>query len=132
MPKSASIYALRVGDFIQQTLTGLIQKTLRDPRLTDQVKLGLAITQVHVSGDLAVAQVYCRYSPLVSQANQPELDTDELMEILSGASGFLRSKLAKMLTIKITPELRFRYDNEPEKAERIITLLAAERAKQGG
>ncbi len=126
MPRPRDLHTLRIGDFIQKALTRLIMEELRDPRLSNRIKLGLVITEVKVSPDLASANVYFCCAPLSSSTDEQALRADDLTEILSRASGFLRSRLARILTIRTTPALRFVYDDTSERADRIASLLAAE------
>ena len=88
----------RIEDQIQRILSDVIRTDVRDPRLR-----GAIITSVDVSSDLSVAWVY--FTSLESEQN-PE----ELGEAFDSAMGFLRGQVAKELTVRQVPELRFRYD----------------------
>ena len=88
----------RVGDLIQKELALLIQQEIKDPRLGM-----VTITEAKVSRDLAFADVY--FTML------PEENSELGVEVLTQASGFLRSQLAKILSTRTTPKLRFHYDN---------------------
>lgn len=78
----------RIEDQIQRVLSDVIRSDLRDPRFD-----GVFITAVRVSRDLSVAWVY--YSVLTAG------DTDDagLQEAFAKALGFLRSRLARELTV---------------------------------
>jgi ribosome-binding factor A len=88
----------RVGDLIQKELALLIQQEIKDPRLGM-----VTITEAKVSRDLAFSDVY--FTML------PEENSELGVEVLTQASGFLRSQLAKILSTRTTPKLRFHYDN---------------------
>jgi ribosome-binding factor A len=88
----------RFGDLIQKELALLIQQEIKDPRLGM-----VTITEAKVSRDLAFADVY--FTML------PEENSELGVEVLTQASGFLRSQLAKILSTRTTPKLRFHYDN---------------------
>ncbi len=88
----------RVGDLIQKELALLIQQEIKDPRLGM-----VTITEAKVSRDLSFSDVY--FTVL------PEANAEQGVEILNQASGFLSSQLAKTLTTRTTPKLRFHYDD---------------------
>ena len=79
----------RVGDLIQKELALLIQQEIKDPRLGM-----VTITEAKVSRDLAFADVY--FTML------PEENSELGVEVLTQASGFLRSQLAKILSTRDT------------------------------
>lgn len=120
---SPSKRTLQAGDAIQKELTHLIRRELRDPRLSEQHKLLSVITQVKVSRDLSVADVYISWTN-INQSDDSTHSFDTLIDILTGAAGFLRSRLARTLTMRTTPELRFYHDETSEKGNRIAALLA--------
>lgn len=97
MPKEFS-RGQRVGDLIQKELALLIQQEIKDPRLGM-----VTITEAKVSRDLAFSDVY--FTML------PEANAEQAADILNQASGFLRSGLAKILSTRTTPKLRFHYDD---------------------
>lgn len=105
----------------------MIQRELRDPRLSEQDKLSLTITGIKVSPDLALADVYLYWSKIQEKKTTPDdLAKKELMAVLQGSAGFLRSRLAALSGARTTPALRFHYDDTLEQAARIAELLAAE------
>ena len=59
-------------------------------------------------------------------------DTDErkqTLEILTRGGGFLRSKLARAMKLRIVPALRFRYDESIERGVRLSNLIEDARKK---
>lgn len=102
----------RVGDLIQQQLARLIQMEVKDPRV------GLVtINDVKVSRDLAFADVY------FTVMGVGDAEPAGAEEALQNASGFLRSQLAKTLTTRSTPRLRFHYDSTIEDGARISRAI---------
>ena len=100
----------RLGDLIQRELAGLIRLELRDPRVGM-----LTITSVDVSPDMSHAKVFFTL-----------LEKDKLEDTLHGlkrSAGFLRSQLARRITMYTTPELRFEYDESVERGDRISRLI---------
>ena len=102
----------RIEDQIQRLLSDVIRNDVRDPRLSQAI-----ITAVRVSRDLSVAWVY--YSVL-----QVDGETESLDEAFSSASGFMRSRLAKDLTVRRVPELRFELDETGANARAMDELIA--------
>jgi ribosome-binding factor A len=99
----------RVAQQIQQALSELIRRELRDPRL------GLVtLTEVRMSSDLSYATVY--YSVLGSDPNQAQ-------EILDATAGLLRGPLGRSLGIRHSPELRFVRDELIESGARLSALI---------
>ncbi len=108
----------RVGDLIQRELATLIQREVKDPRLGM-----VTINDARVSRDLAFADVYFTMLP----ADNAEVAE----EVLNNAGGFLRSHLARVLSTRTTPKLRFHYDDTLEKAARITSAIDAAIAGDG-
>lgn len=121
----------RVADHIQKELAVLIQQEVKDPRL------GLVtINEVKVSRDLGFADVYfTSFSSDTFRAND-SLDEDEdedaereernslsPAEVLENAAGFLRSRLAKSLSTRTTPKLRFHYDHTIEQGAKMTQAI---------
>ena len=105
MPKESS-RGRKIGDLIQRELAVLVQREIKDPRIGM-----VTINEAKVSRDLAFSDVY--FTVLPSE------NTDIVEEVLNDASGFLRSQLAKVLSTRTTPKLRFHYDNTIESGARM-------------
>ena len=113
----------------------LIQQEVKDPRL------GLVtINEVKVSRDLGFADVYfTSFSSDTFRANDSlDEDEDEVevedaereernslspAEVLENAAGFLRSRLAKSLSTRTTPKLRFHYDHTIEQGAKMTQAI---------
>ena len=108
----------KVAELIQKEVAKLVQRELRDPRLGM-----VTINEVRVSRDYAFSDIYFTVLPEDSSKNA------ELL--LNEASGFFRSKLAKKLSMRTTPKLRFRYDSSLEEGARISSLIAKEKKQVG-
>ncbi len=101
----------RIADLIQRELAILIQREVKDPRIGM-----VTINEARVSRDLAFADVY--FTVL------PEIEASTAEELLNSAGGFLRSQLAKMMTTRTTPKLRFHYDHTTENGARMSRAIA--------
>ena len=85
----------RVGEQIQRTLSEIIRRELKDPRVGTA-----SVTAVEVSGDLSHARVY--FSLL-----EPDADPSAALAGLQSASGFLRRQLGRSLKLRHVPTLHF-------------------------
>ena len=100
------------GDVWSQEISELLRRQVKDPRLGNFV----TITEVTTSADLRYAKVF------VSRIGD-EAEKRETLNILTGASGFLRKELAKRLKLRYIPELSFRWDDSIERSARLQKLL---------
>src|SRR3954451_5139828 len=109
MSNKAFPRAKRIAQQIQQTLSELIRRELRDPRLGM-----VTLTEVRVSSDLSYATIY--FSVLGAQPQQAQ-------EILEAAAPLLRGPLGRALGIRHSPELRFVQDELIESGARLSALI---------
>lgn len=102
---------LRIAEQIRRELAELIRK-VKDPRV-GMVTFG----EVEVSRDLAHAKVYFT---VLGATREKSRDCEKG---LNHAAGFLRRELGKTMHVRIIPELRFVYDETPEKGSRLSALI---------
>ena len=101
----------RIADQIQRELAQVIRLELRDPRV------GLVtMTGVELSRDQSHAKVFFTILG-------PEGASDEALQGLQRAAGFLRSELAHRLTTRKVPELHFNFDESVERGMRLSQLI---------
>ena len=101
----------RIADQIQRDLADLIRSELKDPRVGM-----ITLTGVEVSNDYRHAKVF------FTTLDGPEIALQTLHG-LQRASGFLRSRLAGSLTLRIVPELHFVHDESVERGVRLSKLI---------
>lgn len=102
----------RLAALLQQTLAEALANRVKDPRVGF-----VTVTGVEVSPDGGHATV--RVSVMGT-----EEEKTSAMEGLTSARGFLRTHLARELSLRTTPELHFQLDRGLEHAQRIEQLLA--------
>jgi ribosome-binding factor A len=108
----------RVEEQIQRLLSDVMRSQLRDPRVA-----GVVLTEVRASRDLGVAWIH--YS-LVGAGMRPSPETlADVQAGLESAAGFLRSQLARELSTRTVPELRFRYDEAAQRGRDLEALIDA-------
>lgn len=109
----------RVGGLIQQVLSSILKKNIRDPRL----KMA-TITGVKVSRDLKQARIYFTTSGGI----QKKGDT---LKGFSSAHGFIKRTLAHELGLKYMPDIKFFYDESLEYGAHIDELIEAIKSENG-
>ena len=102
----------RVNTLLRREISDLIQRELRDPRLTEFI----AVTEVDTTFDLKHAKVFI--SCISGQQEE-----QKILGVLNSASGFLRTALANKVRLRYTPELHFIWDNSIEHGEKILRLI---------
>lgn len=105
--------ANRIADHIRAELASVVQRDMRDPRVSM-----LSVTDAQVRRDFSVADVYVSSVTAADKAAQ-----QELVAVLNQAAGFLRTAMAKRQGWRKTPRLRFHYDELPERGARIVALI---------
>ena len=101
----------RVAEQIRRELAELIRTELKDPRVGM-----ISITDVEVTADYAHAKVF--FSTLAG--------SEHVAEVLIGlqkASGFLRRELGKRISIHMTPQLHFVFDQSLERGADLSLLI---------
>ncbi len=105
----------KVNEQARKVIAETLMFEFSDPRL-----ISVTITGCEVSFDRSICNVYFTSSPEVY---------DEVMGALIGCAGRLRTLLAKQLSWRISPEIRFFRDASVDEAERINRALEEERKR---
>jgi len=106
----------RVADQIRGCLANSVLQELRDPRLGF-----VTITQVKLSRDLRHAMIFVTV--------MPEEQREGSLDALNRARPFLRHALARELTLRYVPELKFLYDDVFEGGQRLEQILRDDPAR---
>lgn len=94
----------RVENLVREQVSGMIMKgVIKDPRINSL----LSITEVHVSKDLAYADLYI-------SGFEGEKKVQQAVDALNHAAGFVQYKLRGKIRLRTTPKLRFKKDNAIE------------------
>ena len=101
----------RVGVLIQRELSEIIQRGLKDPRVSF-----CTISQVQVSTDLKYADIK------VSVVGDKKQKRNSITGLKS-AAGFLRREVGQRIGLRHAPELRFELDDSVDQLMRIDHLL---------
>ncbi len=91
---------LRVGELIRRALSEiLLQGIIHDPDLN---RISVTVSEVTASPDLKIATAYV--CPLGGEGGE------DLISLLAKNKSEIRRSISKKLTLKYTPDLRFRID----------------------
>lgn len=113
--KAPSQRQLRVGELIRRTLSDVLNRgEIHDPELN---AMSITVGEVALSTDLKVATVYVM--PLMGGA-----PVEEAVKLLARHKGELRHRVARDLTLKYAPDLRFRPDETFDRLDETRRLFA--------
>ena len=108
----------RVDGELKREISQVINFELENSKVTGMV----SVTRVKVTPDLRYDRVY------VSIFNSK--NKERTLEGLKESAGFIRSRVANTVNLRITPEIVFVYDDSEEQGARIDAIL--ERIKKKG
>jgi ribosome-binding factor A len=100
----------RVADRLLQEISNLLLG-MNDPRLSL-----VTVTLVNIDRELEHANVF------VSTVGD-ETRRKEVMQVLAGATGYIRREVSHRVQLRRAPELIFHWDPSPEKAEQMSQIL---------
>ena len=101
----------RVAEQIRREVAELIRTEVKDPRIGM-----VSITDVEVTADYSHAKVF--FSTLAGSEHVPAVLTG-----LQKAAGFLRRELGKRISIHMTPQLHFVFDQSLERGADLSKLI---------
>lgn len=101
----------RVNEELKKEISQVINYELQNSKVTGIV----SVTKVKITPDLRYAKVY------ISTLNPK--DVKKTLEGLKESAGFIRSRVANTINLRVTPELVFVYDDSEEQGNRIDQIL---------
>lgn len=111
---------LRVAELIRRALSEVLQRgDIHDPDLN---RLSITVGEVRVSPDLKVATAFV--VPLGGEHQ------DDMFDLLERNKGELRRAVTRNMTLKYSPELRFRLDDTFDRMDETRRLLDDEAVKR--
>ena len=109
----------RVAEAIRVEIATFLGEGAKDPRLVGLI----TVTGVDVTRDLRHAKVFV--SVMGTDAERAAT-----VDALEGMAGHLRSRLARVLSLRVAPSLSFKVDESVARAARIEELLAQVREQK--
>lgn len=111
---------LRVGELIRRTLSEVLARgDIHDPDLN---RVSVTVGEVSASPDLKVATAYV--CPLGGQGGE------NLIALLAKNKSEIRRAISKELTLKFTPDLRFRLDETFDRMDETRRLFSQDAVRQ--
>ena len=107
-----SIKNTRINGEVQRELSNIIRGEIKDPRINPLT----SVVAVEVAPDLKTCKAY------VSVLGDEESQAKTLAGLKS-AEGFIRSKLAKTVNLRNTPEIRFVLDQSIEYGVKMSKMI---------
>ena len=111
MQNSGSNRMARVNEELKREISNIINYEVKNSNVTGMI----SVTKVKTSPDLKYAKVS------VSVINSKNIKNT--LTGLKAASGFIRSRIAEKINLRITPELVFELDESMVYGERIDSIL---------
>ncbi|NLZ80669.1 MAG: 30S ribosome-binding factor RbfA [Clostridiales bacterium] len=107
-----SIKNTRINLEVQKELSNIIREEIKDPRINPMT----SVVAVEVAPDLKHCKIY------ISVLGDEESGKDTLKGLKS-AEGYIRTKLAKSINLRNTPELKFILDQSIEYGIKMSKLI---------
>ena len=102
----------RINDQITAVAAEIIRTEMSDPRIGTVV----SVTKTETTRDLKYCKIFV--SPLGDEAQ-----INDTMEALSKAAGFVRKRLADIINLRVTPEVKFILDDSISHGVRMRKLI---------
>lgn len=101
----------RINEELKREISNIINYEVTNSNVTGII----SVTSVKISPDLRYARVY------VSVLNSKNVKNT--IAGLKSSSGFIRSRIAEKINLRVTPELVFELDDSMQYGEKIDTIL---------
>ena len=112
-PPGPSQRQLRVGELIRHAIAEMLSRgEIHDPTIESHM---ITVPEVAVTVDLRLATIYVM--PLGGRDAKP------VIEALERNKKYLRGEIARRINLKFAPDIRFRFDERFDEAERIEKIL---------
>lgn len=103
--------AFRLAESMKADVSRIIREEIKDPRLGF-----VTVTDVEVTDDLRYVKIFVSIL-----GNEEEVKTS--MDVLTKASGYVRSEIGKIIRLRHVPDISFKYDQSIEHGAHISKLL---------
>jgi ribosome-binding factor A len=109
----------RLGEEIKKTISTMLLKELKDPRLAGMV----SVTAVDVTGDGSLAKVYISVMETSEEKKPEDRQKQEVLDAMKSAKGLIRKEIGKQVRLRHTPDLIFKLDGSLDYGRHIDDLL---------
>ena len=119
-PRGTSQRQLRVGELVRHKVAEMLARgEIHDDTLASSV---ITIPEVRLSSDMKLATIYIM--PLGGE------DVKPVLAALDRHKRFIRGEVAEAVNLKFAPEIRFKFDDTYDEANRIDALLNSPKVRQ--
>ncbi len=101
----------RVNEELKKTISNILTFELQNSKVTGMI----SVTKASITPDFRYAKIY------ISILNSKSIG--KTMEGLKESAGFIRSQVAKIMNLRVTPELNFEIDDSMAYGEKIDKIL---------
>ena len=112
----------RLNGLLAKEIGAVINQELNDPRLAKAI---ISVQRVDTAPNMSNAIVYI--TVLCDFQN-----SEVVLEILNGATGFIRSLISKSHALSSCPKIHFRVDTEGEESSRLENIFESIQPDQSG
>lgn len=112
MGRIRGITEKRIAERLHLSIASLISTGMRDDRLNL-----VTVTHVNVDRELEHANIW------VCAPSLGDDRSEQVLNALSGAAGFVRHELASRLKLRRLPKLHFHWDYTPDQAAKIEKII---------
>ncbi|MEJ5920987.1 30S ribosome-binding factor RbfA [Bifidobacterium thermophilum] len=113
--------AARIAALIQRVVASALERQLHDERLHN-----VTITDVRVTNDLQIATIYWTQ---LGHDGKEQGERKRAQQALNQAKGRLRTLVGRKAGLRLTPELKFKFDEVPGEATEIEDILVTARRR---
>lgn len=110
--KKNSNRMIRINDEIKKEVSEILRADMKDPR----VGVITSVVKVDTTNDLKYCKVY------ISILGDDE-KKQEVMQVITKASGYIRSLIANRINLRVTPEFKFILDDSLEYSFKIDKII---------
>lgn len=110
--KKNSNRMIRINDEIRKEISEILRADMKDPR----IGVITSVIKVDTTNDLKYCKVYIS---ILGDDDKKQ----EVMEVIKGASGYIRSLIANRINLRVTPELKFVLDDSLEYSFKIDKII---------
>lgn len=110
-PKGGGNRLNRINEELKREISNIINYEMSNTNVTGMI----SVTSVKITPDLRHARVF------VSMINSKSVKNT--LAALKSSSGFIRSRIAEKINLRVTPELIFELDDSMQYGEKIDTIL---------
>ena len=115
--KNKSSRHLRVGEIVKKAVSEVLLKN--ELPLNPNFKFPLSVVSIEMSSDLRISYIYV--------STHEDLAKDEIISRLESCRKYISKEVNKLISLKFSPKLIYRYDMSLEKHDQISKLLEAKK-----